>query len=131
MRAFVPCSLWLQVGIMIFHNALCLWRPQTLPTYTIQPPLATNISPLKDLKVHELPCVQAHIRFTLQPMQGQLVSELIPVSKLLFWTCLPLLKGHSANYFSWLLAILRRKQDTAWDKVLTKCLWQATNEETL
>jgi hypothetical protein len=37
----------------------------------------------------------------------------------------PIISWQSACPFGWLVAVLKRKQATAWDLVLTSCLWLA------
>jgi hypothetical protein len=115
---------------MMLHTALTVWR-LSLPD-CLQFPQATVPHPMPHLpSMQHAPCVPVNIpslpletgHWTLPPMMAVPCASSPKVHTAL--GSLPIISWHSACPLGWLLALLKRKQATAWDLVLTSCLWPA------
>ena len=123
----------------MLHTSLTVWR--LLLTDCLQFPQATVPHPMLHLPSMQhapsvpvnpsLPLETGH--WTLPPMKAVSLCappahECVPPHNVTDKTALgslPIISWHSACPLGWLLALLKRKQATAWDLVLTSCLWPA------
>ena len=132
----VHCLLPAVCSIMILHSAHRNWMPMVVGIAT-QPPQANPPSPLLTPTRFQEPCsvnaktYSPRCIYTL-PQEAQLEPA---CSKAYPGTTLPLspwgaLSWNSPTVLSWLIAILRKHHQTAWDLVLTSCLWEAVNKKT-
>ena len=115
---------------MMLHTALTVWRLSL--SDCLQFPQATVPHPVLHLpSMQHAPSVPVNIpsllletgHWTLPPMKAVPCTPSHKVYTAL--GSLPIISWHSACSLGWLLAVLKRKQATAWDLVLTSCLWPA------
>jgi hypothetical protein len=118
---------------MMLHIALTVWRlslsnclqfPQaTVPHPMLHPPFmqhapSATVNPSLLLETGH---------WTLPPMKdgpNTALGSLLTIHWQLLGSLL-IISWRSACPLGWLLAVLKRKQATAWDLVLTSCLWPA------
>ena len=124
---------------MMLHTALTVWRrslpdclqfPQaTVPQLSLHLPSMQHASSVT-VNIPSLLLETGH--WTLSPMKA--VSLCAPSA----YECvsthnvtamalgyLPIISWHSSCPLGWLFVMLKRKQATAWELVLTSCLWPA------
>ena len=116
----------------MLHKALTVWRLslsdcQQFPQATVPHPMLHLPSMQHTLSVPviipSLPLETGH--WTLPPMKAGPTDTALGFLPNIHWQLLGsllVISWHSACPLGWLLAVLKRKQATAWDLVLTSCL---------
>jgi hypothetical protein len=119
----------------MLHTALTVWRlslsdcrqfPQATVPYPMLHPPSMQHTPSVPVNIPSLLLETGH--WTLPPMKAVPTNTALGSLPTIRWQLLGsllVISWHGACPLGWLLAVLKRKQTTAWDLILTSCLWPA------